>query len=235
MVVRPPSALPGAKLAWPSARSTRGLGHVRFSSSPSAGRRARGHEVLAADHLAGFLEDAVAPRRPSGRTRAHRGIRGDAAVPSEPPQIVPTMSSSAASALEPAPAAAASLTTHAPVDRATRAARFLDPDRSTGRPLAAIVRARRRAIEASHPSDTSSTPPTLGCVRASHHAQRVVVGIAAGEADQMHIVVPERRIDLAGDVVRTLDQIGNDDHVADALSAIGAQRSRSASCRQRCR
>jgi hypothetical protein len=38
------------------------------------------------------------------------------------------------------------------------------PSMRTGRPLASIVRARRRLSKPSQPSDTSSAPPTFGCV-----------------------------------------------------------------------
>ena len=39
----------------------------------------------------------------------------------------------------------------------------------------------------------------------------------------MDVAVAERQRDLAGDVVGAFDEIGDDDGVADALAAVGAQ------------
>ena len=39
----------------------------------------------------------------------------------------------------------------------------------------------------------------------------------------MHVAVAERRGDLARDVMRALDEVRDDEDVADALAAVGAQ------------
>ena len=56
-----------------------------------------------------------------------------------------------------------------------------------------------------------------------HHVLGVAVGVAAGEADQLDALLLERGGDGAGDVVGALDQVGDQDMVADALAAVLAE------------
>ena len=56
-----------------------------------------------------------------------------------------------------------------------------------------------------------------------HHRLGVGVRVAAGEADDVHVVLAEGSGDLAGDVMGALDEIGDDDGVADALAPVSAQ------------
>ena len=55
------------------------------------------------------------------------------------------------------------------------------------------------------------------------HPERVVVGIAAAEADEMHVGLAERQLDLAGHVMGTLDEIHHGDRVPNPLAAVGPQ------------
>ena len=89
-------------------------------------------------------------------------------VASEPPQIVPTVSSSM-----PIGTGCWRATSGSVRSSQSRPAAmvFLVPPVSwmpivsTGRPEASIVRASRRLSKPSQPSDTSSAAPTLGCVQ----------------------------------------------------------------------
>ena len=56
-----------------------------------------------------------------------------------------------------------------------------------------------------------------------HHLERILVGITAGEADEVHVVGAGLLHDEARDVMRAFDEVGHRDHVADALAAILAQ------------
>ena len=53
-----------------------------------------------------------------------------------------------------------------------------------------------------------------------HHPLGIFVGIAAGEADQVNVMIAERQSDLACNMVCAFDQIGDDKRVADAFAAI---------------
>ena len=88
-------------------------------------------------------------------------------VPSEPPQTVPTTSSF--SAIGTGVCCASSARIFFTISRPAFSVRVVPPDcwitsRSTGRPLAAIVRRSSSRLKPSQPSDTSSTAPTFGCV-----------------------------------------------------------------------
>ncbi len=89
-------------------------------------------------------------------------------VPSEPPQTVPTTSSVTAigtgSCVARSPSASST-------QAAPRAMVLRVPPLSwitsvaTGRPEAAIASSRLRRLKLSHPSETSSTAPTFGCMQ----------------------------------------------------------------------
>ena len=98
------------------------------------------------------------------------------------------------------------------------------PSVCTGRPDAATTFASSPLVEAFAAERHEQRAADVG-MRAEllHHAERVGVRIAAGEADQVHVVVAERRCDLARDVMRALDEVRDDQHVADALAAVGAR------------
>ena len=55
------------------------------------------------------------------------------------------------------------------------------------------------------------------------HLVRMAVRIAAGESNQLRAAAAIGVDDLARDVMCTLDQISDQDTVADALAAVGAQ------------
>ena len=88
-------------------------------------------------------------------------------VASEPPQIVPTVSSSmrmGTVACARSCGSVASIHSRPAVIVLRVPPVCWMPSVRTGRPLASIVRASRRLSNPSQPSDTSSAPPTLGCV-----------------------------------------------------------------------
>ncbi len=57
----------------------------------------------------------------------------------------------------------------------------------------------------------------------AHHARGVIVRIAAAETDEMHAALAIRINNLARDVMRALDEIRDNDVVANALAPVGAQ------------
>ena len=113
-------------------------------------------------------------------------------VPSEPPHTVPTMSSS--SAMGTGVCFASSARILRTMSRPALSVRVVPPDcwmtsRSTGRPLAAIVRAQLLAVEAfaaqrhqQHGADVRVRAQPL------HHLERILVGITARKADEVHVV-----------------------------------------------
>ena len=216
--------------AWRS--SVAAFATERFSSSPSAGiRGARRHQVLHADQLAGLLEDASSRRAATSRSNAHahRGIRGEAgrgvgaAADRADGELVDPHRHRLLALDDPA----TSRSTHAAARGDRLAASRRCPGCRASRPAGRRPRSSargRRLSKPSQPSDTSSAPPTLGCVHSfSIIASDVRVRIAAREADQMHAALAKRRRDLARDVMRALDEIGDDEDVADALAAVGAK------------
>jgi hypothetical protein len=60
-----------------------------------------------------------------------------------------------------------------------------------------------------------------------HHAFGIGVGVAAGKTHQVYLhvagQVAEIQRDLACHVMGAFDQVGDDDHVADAFAAVGAR------------
>jgi hypothetical protein len=58
---------------------------------------------------------------------------------------------------------------------------------------------------------------------AFEHHVRVVVGVAAGKADDVDVVLAQRQGDFPRDVVRAFHEVGDGDDVADALAAVLAQ------------
>ncbi len=56
-----------------------------------------------------------------------------------------------------------------------------------------------------------------------HHAEGVFVGIAAGETDQMHVVMARLFDDAARHMVGAFDQIGDGDDIANTLAPVGPQ------------
>ena len=148
-------------------------------------------------------------------------------VASEPPQIVPTVSSSmpigtgcwrASSRqrlLDPLAARG---------DGLARAAGVLDAEREH-RPAGGLDRAREPALVEALAAERDEQRGADVGMRAQllHHPERVRVRVAAGEADQVDAALAKRRDDLARDVVRALDEVGDDEDVADALAAVGAE------------
>ena len=106
-----------------------------------------------------------------------------------------------------------------------RAARLLDhqrldrPARLRGRASAKLppVEALAAQRDQQHGADVGMRAELL------HDPRGVGVGIAAGKADQVHALVAQRHGDLPGHVMGALDQVGHDQHVADALAAVGPQ------------
>src|SRR5262249_4774685 len=104
------------------------------------------------------------------------------------------------------------------------AAGFLDDDRFDAAPRSGDAIAQPIAIEAfatqrnkQHRADVGMRAKTL------EHGLRVIAGIATGEADHLHFAAAEVERDLAGDEMRALHEIDDEDDVADALAAIAAQ------------
>jgi len=52
------------------------------------------------------------------------------------------------------------------------------------------------------------------------HPKRIVVGIAAAEADEVHVGLAKRQLDLPRHVMGTLDEVDHRDGVANALAAV---------------
>ncbi len=148
-------------------------------------------------------------------------------VPSEPPQTVPMTSSSDAHRHRRRRIERRALLGHerpALGDRRPRPARRLDDD-GLHRPPALADRLREPVLvealaaerDQQHRADVGMRAEPL------HHRLGVAVRIAAGKADDVHVAVAERDRDLAGDMVRALDQVADDDRVADALAPVGPQ------------
>ena len=106
-------------------------------------------------------------------------------------------------------------------DRGARAAGLLDDQRldrparladHLGQAVAVETLAAQR--DQQHRADVrmGADPP--------HDAIGVGVGIAAGKADQVDALLAEGQGNLAGHVMGTLDQVGDDDVVADAFAAV---------------
>jgi hypothetical protein len=95
------------------------------------------------------------------------------------------------------------------------------PRSFTGRPDAATTSASCRLSNPSQPSETSSAPPTFGCVQSFSIIQPRTRSGSTREADQVDVAVAESSSDLARDVVR-IRPGERDQHVADALAAVGA-------------
>jgi hypothetical protein len=110
----------------------------------------------------------VAPSVTSrSKARPTAGLADIPLVPSEPPQIVPTTSSSIRNGARGVPAAAARTRSTAARPRSIVAA--VPPScwitsSSTGLPLAATASASPSRSKLSQPSETSTIPPTFGCV-----------------------------------------------------------------------
>ena len=149
-------------------------------------------------------------------------------VPSEPPQTVPTTSSSTAIGTVGVASSA----------RALGLDRRRGPRRSsvrvppapwmtmvfTGRPLACdrlrepvLVEALAAERDQQHRADVGVGAEPL------HHRLGVAVGVAAGKADHVHVAVAERDDDLARHMVGAFDEVADDDGVADALAPVGAE------------
>ena len=117
------------------------------------------------------------------------------------------------------------------ISRPAFSVRVVPPDcwitsRSTGRPLACNRAAQLLAIEAfaaqrdeQHGADIRVRAQPL------HHLERILVRIAAGEADQVDVVGAGLLHDEPRDVMRALDEVGDGDDVADALAAVLAKKS----------
>ena len=124
-------------------------------------------------------------------------------------------------------------------DRAPRAAGVLDAEREH-RPARRFDRAREPPLVEALAAERDEQRAADVGMRAEllHHPERVGIRVAAGEADEMHAALAKRRGDLARDVVRALDQVGDDEDVAHALAAVGAEvalqhhASSARSCRQ---
>ncbi len=109
-------------------------------------------------------------------------------------------------------------------DRAPRPAGLLDDER-VHRPPARLHRAPQRpAIEALAAERDEEHRPDVG-MRAErlHHPQRVGVRVAPAEADQVRARLAVRIRHLARHVVRALDEVGDDDRVADPLAPVAAE------------
>ena len=148
-------------------------------------------------------------------------------VPSEPPQTVPTISSATAIGTGSIASSAGALLGDegaALGDRLPRAAGGLDDD-GLHRPAAlpdrvlepVLVEALAAERDQQHRADIGVGAEPL------HHLLGIGIGVAAGKADDVDVVLAERDRDLAGDVVGALDEIADDDGVADALPAVAAQ------------
>ena len=147
-----------------------GLVDAGLDLAPELGRDgARGHDALAADELAGLLEDAgrVVLDEPV-ETAADRRIGGDAAgaVRAAAHRADDELVERHGHRRLLRELARACLRT---MSRPAFSVRVVPPDcwmtsRSTGRPLAAMCLRSCSRLKPSQPSDTSSTAPTFGCV-----------------------------------------------------------------------
>jgi hypothetical protein len=134
------------------------------------GLRARGHQVLHANELARFLEDrpgAVGDQRSNATPIAGFGVSPDVASGAAADRAHRELVARAWAPLL-ARAVAGSVAVDPLAPRGDRCCGVPPvcwmPSMRTGRPLASIVRARRRLSNPSQPSETRSAPPTFGCV-----------------------------------------------------------------------
>ena len=148
-------------------------------------------------------------------------------VPSEPPHTVPTTSSSSAIGTA---ACLRELGAHlahdleAGIERARGAAGLLDDEQVDGPAARGDGPAQLLAIEA-FAAERHEQHRAHVRVRAQplHHLERILVRITAREADEVHVVGAGLLHDEPRDVMRAFDQVGDGDHVADALAAVAAQ------------
>ena len=61
------------------------------------------------------------------------------------------------------------------------------------------------------------------CAERIEHPERIVVGIAAAEADEVHIGLAKRQLDLPRHMMGTLDEVDHRDGVTNALAAVGPE------------
>ncbi len=148
-------------------------------------------------------------------------------VPSEPPQTVPTTSSLSAIGTG---TCVAEFGAHlrdaleAGVERLGGAAGLLDHQQVHGAAAGGDGAAQFFAVEAFAAQGHEQHGAHVGMrAQALHHLERVLVRIAAGKADEMHVVGAGLLHDEPRDVVRAFDQVGDGDDVADALAAVLAQ------------
>ena len=110
------------------------------------------------------------------------------------------------------------------LDRGTGAAGALDNDglhRAAGGTHHPLQRVFVEALAAER--DQQHRPDIGMGAELLHHLLGVRVGIAAWEADGVDLVLAPGQGDLTGDMVGAFDQIGDGDDVADAFAAVAAE------------
>ena len=198
-----------------------------MSSAPSVGGDGPlGHDVLAADELAGLLEDGGgAFRHESIESAADGGIGGDAAgavraTADGADHEVGHLhghalhgSDTLPGLCHPGPAG---------IDGGAGAALLLDDERLHGAATGLDGPRDPLAVEALAAERDEQDGADVGMRGQSldHHGA-VVVGVAAAEADDVDVLLHAGG-DTRGHVVGALDQVGHDHDVADAHPAIGA-------------
>ena len=189
---------------------------------------ARGHDVFAADEFAGLLKNAAGLLLDQTVERAaNAGIRRDAAGG------VAAAADRADDEFIDVQRRAGNLrdlgehVVHqlaALLDGFARAAVLLDDERFDRPAGSGDGFAQGIAVEtfAAERKQNHAADVRMRAERA-HHARRVIVRITAAEADEMHAAFAIRINNLARDVMRALDEIRDDDVVADAFAPVGAQ------------
>src|SRR5690606_15124706 len=204
----------------------RRFGDAGFDLSPELRRhRALRHDALAADELAGFLEDARCVRvhelveaasdgwirrQPARAVRAAAYRCDDEILDRHRCERCIRRRFEPLDGLEPRVHAfhgAAGLLDHEQLDRS--AARF---DRAIERLAVEAFAAERNE---QHGADVRMRAELL------HHAQRIRIRVATRKADEVNLRRIALRNDQARDVVRTLDEIGDRDDVANAFASVG--------------
>jgi hypothetical protein len=192
---------------------------------------ANAHRGFAADHLAGFLENAggagvdqpikSAPDRrvggdPAGAVgaAAHRADHEIGELHGRAPGSARHLGANPAHGGE------------AALDGGARPADALDNDRLGRTAAGADVFGEPVAIEAlaSEREQNGAADVRVRGERA-HHAIRVVVRITAGKSDEMNALVVGKVHYSPRHMVGALDQVGDDDHVANAFSSVIPQKS----------
>lgn len=187
---------------------------------------ATGHDLFAANQLAGLLENRPCILRGEQVKRAaHRRVRGDAAgrvraaADGADDQFVQAHRDARRGVhfLQRAGNPCFSFR-----NGRARAAGVLNDNRFDRPARGADGGGQFRAVEAfAAERDEQRTADVRVRAKLLQHAERIGVRKAAGKADQMHAAFAKRKDHLARDVMRALDEIDDDEMVADALASVG--------------